>query len=134
LYLGAYLGLGMVTDLDVVLAGSPVPSMGASGAIMGIMGVFAVLYPRNEVLIYYLVWAGQRFTGIWHISSFFVIIAYLVLDLIKLRTEGLLATGLIAHLLGMFTGMLVTMFLVHYDLIKMERGEENLLQWMGWKT
>lgn len=134
LYLVFYLGLGVVTDLDVVLAGSPVPSMGASGAIMGIMGVFAVLYPRNDVLIYYWVWAGQRFTGVGHISSIVVIFIYLLLDVIKLRTEGMIATGLIAHLLGMLTGMLVTMFLVHSDLIKMERGEENLLQWMGWKT
>ncbi len=52
-YLLFYLAAGVVAGLSQVWAswGSPVPTIGASGAIAGVMGAFFVLYPRARVVM-----------------------------------------------------------------------------------
>jgi membrane associated rhomboid family serine protease len=54
-YLLFYLVCGFVaTVAHIVLnAGSSVPSVGASGAIAGVMGAYFVLYPRARVLMWF---------------------------------------------------------------------------------
>jgi membrane associated rhomboid family serine protease len=51
LYLVAYLAAGLVGSLAQVLSdpGSYIPSLGASGAISGVLGAYLVLFPRNRV-------------------------------------------------------------------------------------
>ncbi len=51
-YLGFYLGAGAVATLAHAWAspGSPIPSIGASGAIAGVLGAYLVLFPRARVL------------------------------------------------------------------------------------
>jgi membrane associated rhomboid family serine protease len=53
LYLLAYLGLGVVGSLAQILtdAGSVIPTLGASGAISGVLGAYIVLFPRNRVTV-----------------------------------------------------------------------------------
>jgi membrane associated rhomboid family serine protease len=54
-YLLFYLVSGFVAAVAHILlnAGSNVPSVGASGAIAGVMGAYFVLYPRARVLIWF---------------------------------------------------------------------------------
>jgi membrane associated rhomboid family serine protease len=54
-YLLFYLASGVAAGITHILlnAGSPVPSVGASGAIAGVMGAYFVLYPRARVLIWF---------------------------------------------------------------------------------
>jgi len=54
-YLLFYLVSGFAAALAHILlnAGSNVPSVGASGAIAGVMGAYFVLYPRARVLIWF---------------------------------------------------------------------------------
>ncbi len=51
-YLGLYVAAGLFGSGLHILAGphSPVPTIGASGAISGIMGAYFVLFPRARVL------------------------------------------------------------------------------------
>jgi rhomboid family protein len=51
LYLVAYLAAGLVGSLAQILSdpASPIPSLGASGAISGVLGAYLVLFPRNRV-------------------------------------------------------------------------------------
>jgi membrane associated rhomboid family serine protease len=51
LYLVAYLLAGIVGSLAQILSdpSSPIPSLGASGAISGVLGAYLVLFPRNRV-------------------------------------------------------------------------------------
>jgi membrane associated rhomboid family serine protease len=51
-YVLFYLGCGAAAALGQVAVhpGSPVPMVGASGAIAGVMGAYFVLYPRSRVL------------------------------------------------------------------------------------
>ncbi|MGH2455284.1 MAG: rhomboid family intramembrane serine protease [Candidatus Limnocylindria bacterium] len=51
LYLVAYLGAGLVGALAQILStpDSPIPTLGASGAISGVLGAYLVLFPGNRV-------------------------------------------------------------------------------------
>jgi membrane associated rhomboid family serine protease len=54
-YLVFYLACGVAAGATHILLnqGSRVPSVGASGAIAGVMGAFFILYPRARVLIWF---------------------------------------------------------------------------------
>jgi membrane associated rhomboid family serine protease len=54
-YLLFYLACGFAAAVAhiVINAGSSVPSVGASGAIAGVMGAYFVLYPRARVLMWF---------------------------------------------------------------------------------
>jgi membrane associated rhomboid family serine protease len=53
LFLLAYLAVGVVGSMAQILseAGSPIPTLGASGAISGVLGAYIVLFPRNRVTV-----------------------------------------------------------------------------------
>jgi membrane associated rhomboid family serine protease len=52
-FLLAYLGAGLVGSLAQIFttADSPIPSLGASGAISGVLGAYLVLFPQNRVTV-----------------------------------------------------------------------------------
>jgi membrane associated rhomboid family serine protease len=54
LYLLAYLAMGVVGSLAQIVsaAGSPIPTLGASGAISGVLGAYIVLFPGNRVTVF----------------------------------------------------------------------------------
>jgi rhomboid family protein len=54
LYLVIYLGAGIVGSLAQILSQSDsvIPTLGASGAISGVLGAYLVLFPTNRVLIW----------------------------------------------------------------------------------
>ena len=75
-YLIFYLLSGVAASLTHILfnANSPIPSVGASGAIAGVMGAYLVLYPRARVLtwlfivivpfpawLWLIIWASEQF-------------------------------------------------------------------------
>ncbi len=80
-YLVFYVFCGMAASLAHLLAGpdSAVPTIGASGAIAGVMGAYMVLYPRAQVLsiipifffIQMVVLPAPVFLGIWFLLQFF---------------------------------------------------------------
>lgn len=80
-YLAIYLGCGVVASLShlAVDPGSMVPTIGASGAVAGVMGAYFVLYPRARVLalvpafvIFFTVAVpAPVFLGIWFLIQFF---------------------------------------------------------------
>ena len=54
-YLAFYLASGLIAGFVHILFnwGSTVPTVGASGAIAGVMGAYFVLYPRARVLVWF---------------------------------------------------------------------------------
>jgi membrane associated rhomboid family serine protease len=53
LFLIAYLAMGVVASLAQILSSpnSPIPTLGASGAISGVLGAYIVLFPNNRVTV-----------------------------------------------------------------------------------
>ena len=79
-YLLFYLGCGLVASLTHLLtnAGSMMPTVGASGAIAGVMGAYFLLYPHAKVVsaipilifIQIVVLPAPLFLGIWFLFQF----------------------------------------------------------------
>jgi len=80
-YLAFYLICGFVASFTHILLnlGSNVPSVGASGAIAGVMGAYFVLYPRSRVLtivpliVFFTFWwlPAWIVLGYWFVVQFF---------------------------------------------------------------
>jgi membrane associated rhomboid family serine protease len=112
LYLVFYLGAGLVASLTQIVisgAGSTIPSVGASGAIAGVLGAYIVLFPsrRVHVLIPNLYFSTARVSavvmlGIWFALQFFTGITALTGD--TAQTGGV---AVWAHVGGFVAGAIV---------------------------
>ena len=80
-YLLFYLGAGLMAGAAhaILNAGSPMPSIGASGAIAGVMGAYVVWFPRARVLtliplfifIQFVEIPAVFYLGFWFLMQFF---------------------------------------------------------------
>ena len=108
LYLVAYLVAGLVGSAAQILSdpSSPIPSLGASGAISGVLGAYIVLYPRNRVTAFVFRFLVQipalAAIGMW--------IAIQVLSSLADPT-GTGGVAYLAHIGGFSTGVLVGLLL-----------------------
>jgi membrane associated rhomboid family serine protease len=109
LYLLAYLGTGVVATLfhTVFDPESPLPLIGASGAISGVLGFYFLFFPRNQVRL--LVLLFPFFMDVFLVPARWVLGMYLVLDnlLPFLLTRGVESGGVAhgAHIGGFIAGL-----------------------------
>lgn len=116
-FLGFYLAAGLAAGLlhAVIAPGSETPCIGASGAISGVMGAFALLYPnagiKTLVTIVY-VWRIVRlpalvYVGFWFIGQLFWGLAHL----------GSSEPGIAwwAHIGGCLTGVGVAIWILNKE-------------------
>ena len=107
-YLAAYLGTGvMATAVHALLdLGSVLPTVGASGAISGVLGFYFVWFPRNRVRLLLLL---PFFFHIIYAPARFVLGVYLILDnlLPFLMSRGVAGGGVAygAHIGGFIGGL-----------------------------
>jgi membrane associated rhomboid family serine protease len=108
-YLLAYLGTGIAATLfhTVVNPTSPLPMIGASGAISGVLGFYFVWFPRNQVRLLVLVF--PFFMDVFVVSARLVLSMYLVLDnlLPFILSRGIESGGVAhgAHIGGFIAGV-----------------------------
>lgn len=75
-FLGLYLASGVAATAGFVLLNpdSTIPLVGASGAIAGVLGAYAVLFPNHQVLslifFFFLPVPSLLFLGVWFLSQF----------------------------------------------------------------
>lgn len=64
-YLLFYLGCGIAATAchSLVTGNQPIVTIGASGAIAGVLGGFMVLYPTSNVKLFYVFWLFQFISG-----------------------------------------------------------------------
>lgn len=106
-FLGAYFGAGLVAGISYVLyslfiMGNPnAAALGASGAIMGILGLVIMLLPNLKVLFFFVVPMSMRTAGI----------IFALIDIVGLFNPG---SGIahIAHLGGLAVGVLYGWYLI----------------------
>src|SRR5436190_457990 len=77
---------GAFASLAWLLLGAGSAMVGASGAIMGIVGIFLVLFPKNDVNLFY--WFGAGFVGSVNIAALWLILLYMIGDLLGTLAEG----------------------------------------------
>ena len=109
-YLLFYLACGVIAGLAQVLAdpASPVPTVGASGAIAGVLGAYLVSYPRARVLtfvpIFFLPWLVEIpalvFLALWFATQ-------LLMGWFSLGRELTGGVAWWAHVGGFMAGMLL---------------------------
>ena len=108
-YLLFYLlsGLGASVVHIVFNLGSPVPSVGASGAIAGVMGAYFLLFPSARVLTFIFV----LFTWLpaWLILGYWFVLQFLsgAATSITSREASIGGTAFWAHVGGFLTGVIM---------------------------
>ncbi len=110
-YLGIYLFCGIVGSLLHIafVPGSPIPTIGASGAISGVMGAYMILYPKARVL---------TLVPIFFFIRFFYLRASILLGLwIGIQVlygcsaaPGTSGVAYFAHIGGFAVGVLIALF------------------------
>ena len=113
-FLLLYFGSGIVSNIISLLLGPSVASLGASGAIMGIMGACLILYPLNDVRCIYVFIIKL---GRVEISSYWLLIAFFLLDIFGVLTGG---SGInhLAHISGFLFGAAVLWLLAARDILE----------------
>ena len=106
LFLIGYLLAGLVGSLAQIISApdSPVPSLGASGAISGVLGAYIVLFPRNRVTTFI-------FRFLLQVPAWVVLGMWIALQLFNgfaVTEIGAEAGGVayLAHVGGFATGLL----------------------------
>jgi membrane associated rhomboid family serine protease len=111
-YLIFYLGAGIIASLAQVWAGpdSVIPSLGASGAISGVLGAYIVLFPGNQirVLVWYFIVTVPAIVmiGLWAALQFFSGFASIA------ETQQTGGVAYLAHVGGFVTGVAVGLLAV----------------------
>ncbi len=101
---------------------STIPALGASGAISGVMGAYAILYPRSRILTLVFVFLvpipAVLILGYWFILQF--LSAFGSLGAVGSNASGGVAWW--AHVGGFLLGMLITM---------MARSQQRSARWQS---
>ncbi|HEX9738145.1 MAG TPA: rhomboid family intramembrane serine protease, partial [Candidatus Limnocylindria bacterium] len=106
LFVAVYLGTGLVGSLAQIWSDptSPIPTLGASGAISGILGAYLVLFPRNRVTVFIFRFVTQvpalAAIGLWIV---FQLINGLGAAVISSETVG--GVAYLAHIGGFAAGL-----------------------------
>lgn len=114
-YAAFYLACGCAATLAhfALDISSDIPTIGASGAIAGVMGAYFLLCPRNQVKVFYWLWF---YIGIFYISARLAVglwfLEQLVFWALGYFETGSTGVAFDAHLGGIIFGFLVTLALI----------------------
>ena len=108
-YVFWYLVTGIAATLFQTLfnPGSPIPLVGASGAISGILGFYLVWFPHHTVRVFLFLF--PVYVGTVHLSATLVLVLYLVVDNLLPFVIAQAGSGVAhgAHIGGFLAGMAV---------------------------
>jgi membrane associated rhomboid family serine protease len=114
-FVAFYLLSGVVANLVHILANplSAEPTIGASGAIAGVLGAYLILYPRARVLL--LVWWLILIRFVWVPAVVFLPVWVLLQFVLGLESRAVPQSGGVAwwaHVGGFVSGMVLARFFV----------------------
>ena len=100
-------GLGAVVAFWLIYPQSPIPLVGASGAIAGLMGAFTVLYCRRKVKIFFSL--GFFFSYL-EIRAIFLLPIWVGLEFYQLFFGEMSNVAYVAHIGGLVSGAILGFF------------------------
>jgi membrane associated rhomboid family serine protease len=134
IYFPLYILFGLAAAFShLAFVGGPV--VGASGAINGVVGMFLVFFPENDITCYFTftMFYWREFT----VSSYWMILLWLAWDILgAVLTTGLGVSGGVAyfaHLGGFAVGFGIALLMLKQGWITMERYEKSLLEFFSRK-
>ncbi len=126
-YLGLYLVAALAGGMGhYAFDGSPV--VGASGAVNGVIGAFLVFFPRNDMLVFWIIWIRP---GVNRLSSGWIILLWLVWDVLLLSLGFGGNTALWAHVGGFAIGFAIAAVLAVTGWVRPTPDEQTLLEVLG---
>jgi len=131
-YLALYLGcgLGAVGAHWAMEAGSPVPCVGASGAIAGALGAYLYLFPHSRIRIWWVIGIGIVRTGVSEIAALWAIGFWfgeqLLLQVTAWSSGAMTGVAYGAHVGGFVFGLAAVFLLHHLGLV--ERVRERAVE------
>ncbi|MCR4411168.1 MAG: rhomboid family intramembrane serine protease [Thermoguttaceae bacterium] len=126
-FVALYLAGGMLGSFAVYTTLPGLPCIGASGAIMTVVGGFLVFFPRNNVSVVVPLWVPMWLES-FEVSSWVMILLYVGLDLLMLWLDPESHVGYIAHLVGFFLGFVYGLLLAVSGKLESTPYEQNLLE------
>ncbi len=112
-YLAFYMSGAVIAGVGFVSADSTgLPVIGASGAVMAVMGAYLALYPRSNITILSLLF----FVGTFEVPSMYLIMVFFVLDLVG-NLAGSVSVAHVAHISGLLFGFGIGMGLLALKLV-----------------
>jgi len=109
-----YLVCGAVAAIAHVMSepSSPIPTIGASGAVAGVMGAYFVLYPRSRILALlplFIFWQIIEVPAVLFLGLWFVLQLFSGVGTMLMATQGAPAGGIAfwAHVAGFLAGVIL---------------------------
>jgi len=105
-FLAFYLSCGLLAGSAQVLAAptSPIPMVGASGAIAGVLGAYFMLFPRSRVLTLLLL---PFYVKLVYVPAVFFLGAWFLMQLLSLPQGANGGVAFAAHVGGFIAGLLL---------------------------
>lgn len=117
-----------ISHMISVAGGPPIPMVGASGAIMGLAGMYLVLFPRHPV--HMAAWLRWGLIGGFHLSlrmfavrGFWVVLFYIAFDVVYTVFGWEDTTAHWAHLGGFIGGATIALILLITRRIDVRGGD-----------
>jgi membrane associated rhomboid family serine protease len=127
-YLGMYILCGVAAALIQLIFGGG-PMIGASGAIFGIVGMFFMLFPQNEITCYFF-WPFPLILKRFTVSSIWMIIYWICFNLFFAVAGIDSSVAYFAHIGGFAAGAGIGYMFLKLRWVEMEKYELSLLQWI----
>jgi len=126
IYLPLFVLFGLAAAVShLIFIGGPM--LGASGAINGVVGMFLVFFPENEISCLWI-WCfpfGRRFS----VSSYWMIAIWFLFDILgAMFLAKTVGVAYFAHLGGFASGFAIAVVMLKMKWITMETYEKSLLQ------
>jgi len=114
-YLAFYLAGGVMAGVGHVMTNTPVPVLGASGAVAAVTGAYMVLFPQSHITL--LWWMGT-----YEIPSVWFILIFFAKDVI-LQSAGASGVAHMAHIWGTLFGFTISILLLAVRLLPRDQSD-----------
>ncbi len=126
MYFPVYITLGLAAAFTYIMF-SDFPMIGASGAVNGIVGMYLIFFPINDITCFYWFYFS---VGTFSLSSFWMILLWFAFDIFGVVSGGG-GVAYTAHVGGFMAGVVIAVTFLKLGIVQMEDDERSLLNVFG---